>query len=129
MRFQGRIDEYNRLERRRTVHAIWTCADTLSRKFGHTPEDYVIGSDVFTADEAGELVSNLRTLNVHAEEAHFNEGVTAVCALQAIAALILARVLPADEATHVRIDLKREALMNMLRPLFDEYAEMESAAQ
>lgn len=119
--FQARLDYYCSEQRQLTAKALLGCSSTLSRKFGHVPEDYMFGNDVFAETEIGELLANLRRLQEHADANNFHEGVTAVCALEAIAGLVSARFSASDEATHIHIKLRKRVVIDLIRQLIDEY--------
>jgi hypothetical protein len=121
VQFQLRFDEYSEEQKQRTVKALGDCAGTLSRKFGRAPTDYIFGSDEFTRAELGELLTNLRKLFDYAESKSFDEGVTAVCVLQAMAGVMFARKLTDDASISMSADLKWSAIINLLRPIFEQY--------
>lgn len=89
--FKLRLDGYYAWERSVAAKALIDCAGTLSRRFGHTPDDYLYGGAALTAGEVNDLFARLRLLHDHAYEQGFHQGVTAIYALKAIGTLLLAR--------------------------------------
>ena len=89
--FKLRLDGYYVWERRIAAKALIDCAGTLSRRFGHTPDDYLYGGHSLTAREVNDLFARLRLLHDHAYGQDFHQGVTAIYAMKAIGTLLLAR--------------------------------------
>jgi hypothetical protein len=103
-RFELRFAKFPLSVQVETANALMDCAAALSKVLGRMPDNVIFGRDVFTKEQAEQLVSRLHELHAQAESRAFQAGVTAVLALQSIASLVLLRHVATFSATRDRCE-------------------------
>lgn len=122
-RFELRFAKSTEAERMETAKAVVECASALSRYLGRMPDNIVFGRDVFTHDQAEQLLSGLHDLQGQAEARDFASGVTAVLALQAVASLVLARHIATFKSSHERRERELTRMGGHMEKLVEIYGE------
>jgi hypothetical protein len=120
--FEARLKRYTLDERVMTAKAIAECAKVLSKRLGHSPDNYIFGRNVFSREEAQKLIAVMRRLQVHAEESRYERGVTAAMGLRGIACLVYAHKLepqPASDALIAKDLLLFADMMNGVMALLE----------
>jgi len=69
------------------IRAMLDCADTMSRRWGFRPNDFIFGNDEFTVEHVDAVLLILDRLIQHAAAEGFRNGVTAASALHVVAQL------------------------------------------
>lgn len=120
--FEARFDRYTPDERTLTAKAIRECAAVLSRRLGHTSDNYIFGHDVFSGEEATRWVAVMRRLQTHAEESQYHRGVTAALILRGLANIVYAQKVSTSPATKALLTQELTTFGELMERTFAEGA-------
>ena len=120
--FDARWEAASAEAKHRIIRAMLDCADTVSRRWGFRPSDFIFGNDEFTVEQVDAVLLILDRLIQHAAASEFRDGVTAASALHVVAQLqriLLTGTHAASTAARLRLNVFTMRMRSLINQHFD----------